>query len=413
MTTPDCVIIVVDFAYVEGGASRAALASALALQSAGIRVDVFAGAGPAADGWEATNPTICDLDPITGNSSTDPRPAVRNIWNRQASDAMDRFLADRDPKSTIVHLHTWTKVLSSSVVDAAAKRGFPVITTAHEYFLACPTGSFFHHPDGEICNRRPLSSSCLTTQCDSRGPLVKGFRLVRFATQKRVARMPATLSGVVFVSERLGNRLTIADPGLALLPTTVIASPGPPPLPAAEPQIHDRPAFIAVGRVDPEKGMDIFAEAASMLDQPASFSIVGAGSDSRKISSTHPQVNLLGWLNTSETEDQIAASSCLVMPSRWDEPYGLVVDEAARLGVPSIAPAGSDAARRIVAGNFGGTFAPGDPHDLARTMARLGRPRFQAEMSGNARDWYDENWQSPAEFARQTLGFYAEAVLNH
>ena len=45
-------------------------------------------------------------------------PPAHSIWNRDAARGMRALLDTLDPADTVVHLHSWTKALSSSVVRA-------------------------------------------------------------------------------------------------------------------------------------------------------------------------------------------------------------------------------------------------------------------------------------------------------
>ena len=93
---------------------------------------------------------------------------VQGLWNSKAGRAMGDVLGNLDPHQTVVHVHGWTKALSSSVIRAALTRKFKVICTLHDYFSACPNGSFFNYATNTICELQPLSGSCITSQCDRR-----------------------------------------------------------------------------------------------------------------------------------------------------------------------------------------------------------------------------------------------------
>ena len=82
------------------------------------------------------------------------RAAWSGIWNAEASRALATLLATADPRSTLVHVHGWTKALSASIFRAIRRMGFRDVVTLHEYFTACPTGGFFDHPAGTICKRK-------------------------------------------------------------------------------------------------------------------------------------------------------------------------------------------------------------------------------------------------------------------
>ena len=54
---------------------------------------------------------------------------------------MRALLDTLDPTDTVVHLHSWTKALSTSVVRAVRAGGFRLVTTLHDFLTVCPTGT--------------------------------------------------------------------------------------------------------------------------------------------------------------------------------------------------------------------------------------------------------------------------------
>jgi len=114
---------------------------------------------------------------------------------------MTELLATLDPATTIVHVHCWTKALSSSVVAAVARAKFPMVMTLHEYFTACPTGCLYLHRDRKVCTLTPMSVACIVKNCDSRSYLYKAYRVVRQLVQRTFGRIPSGIGEFITVSE--------------------------------------------------------------------------------------------------------------------------------------------------------------------------------------------------------------------
>jgi len=99
-----------------------------------------------------------------------------------------------------------------------------------------------------------------------------------------------------------------------------------------------------------------------------------------------------GFVPTEDVERDLARALCLVLPSRR-EGYGLVVVEAAALGVPSVVVADPDnAATELVdEGENGFVAASASPEDLAEAILRVHaagpalRERTAAWFERNAR----------------------------
>ena len=92
--------------------------------------------------------------------------------------------------------------------------------------------------------------------------------------------------------------------------------------------------FIFVGRLSPEKGVFLFAEAAAKLGVPATF--VGDGPLKEELRARFPNARLLGWQDSENVRQAMRAARALVFPSLWFEGQPLTVLEAKALGTPVI-----------------------------------------------------------------------------
>ena len=110
------------------------------------------------------------------------------------------------PGRTVVHLHGYTKALTTSPVRAARRAGVPVVCTLHDFFSACPNGAFFDYGSQAPCIRRALSMGCITARCDKRAYVHKLFRVMRSYMQLLVARFPAMVPNYISLSSRSVER---------------------------------------------------------------------------------------------------------------------------------------------------------------------------------------------------------------
>ncbi len=155
----------------------------------------------------------------------------------------------------------------------------------HEYSLLCPNGGFFNYRTEQACTLDPLSASCLTTDCDSRSYSRKLWRSLRHAVMERIAGMPAIFSDIIAISdfqlEAVGHRLPHGVRIHQVSNPIRVPALGPkPPRPAGP--------LTFVGRISPEKGPFVFAEAARMAGVEALF--VGDGPLKDELNRRYPEV---------------------------------------------------------------------------------------------------------------------------
>ena len=321
------------------------------------------------------------------------RATLQGLWNAHAGRELRRSLSKFSPAETVVHLHSWPKALSSSVVRAAVDLGFPVVPTLHDYFISCPTGSFFIHPAQRICHLAPMSRECVLTKCDSRNYAHKLWRVGRQWMQEHPGKLPSGISDVITISDLSEEAVRPWLPESTRMHRVrnfIEAEMEAP----CDPAAHT--AFTYVGRFSAEKGPMLFVRSQAGLGVPAVF--VGDGPLREELRREVPQATITGWLRPAETRERMRRSRALVFPSLWYETQGLVVAEAAALGIPAIVPTTSAAREWVQDGVTGLLFQGGDAEDLARKIIMLrDDPQMAARMG---REAYDRYWQNPDTLAK-------------
>ncbi|MCC2642180.1 MAG: glycosyl transferase group 1 [Nitrospira sp.] len=382
------IVVVNDFAYVNGGSAQVALVSAKALAAREYNVILFAAVGPASTDLHQPNlSTICLGQHEIVEDPNRLRAFVQGIWNLRASREMARLLRQLDPAATIIHIHGWTKALSASVVRQAVVRGFSVVCTLHDYFSACPNGAFFHYPKAEACHLRPLSFACIASACDKRNFAHKLWRVARQIVQQRMGRLPGGIHQFIVPSELCRGLLQKTLPPSS---TTYLVR-NPIDMPKREPvTVEANPAYIFLGRLAIEKGCLLLARAGHQVGCPVTF--VGDGECRESIEKESPSAVITGWCDRLELIHALSNGRVLVAPSLCYETQGLAVVEAAALGIPAIVADTSAASESVVDGVTGLCFKGGDLEDLAAKM-RLMRDDDTARRMGRAA--YDRYWSSP------------------
>lgn len=382
------IVVVSDFAHVNGGNAAVALGSALGLAARGHAVTLFAGAGPVDNRIMASSMAVVCTDQYS--IADDPRrlrAMVQGIWNVGAARMMGELLQRLDLDTTVVHVHGWDKVLSSSVVRTALSMGAKVICTYHDYVSVCPTGGLYNHSRDAICGLRPLSGACVREGCDRRNAAHKLWRVARSAVQRQWGGIPHEVKHVVVVSD-FSRR--ILDPffpegtqvyHVRNMIEAALAEP-------VEPE-SSKP-FVMVGRLSREKGPHLLAEVAQQTGWPVRF--VGEGESAADVRRLAPGAAMTGWLSRELVTQELSGARALIFPSLWYETEGLVVLEAAALGVPAVVADTCAARDLVIDGQTGLYFRGGDAKSLQAAMARLQDDQLVRRLGRAAHQHY---WRHP------------------
>jgi glycosyltransferase involved in cell wall biosynthesis len=373
----DSVLIVTDKAFISGGQAKVAIDTAVLLARKGLDVTFFAPVGPADEALSAAGVRIvCLGQPDILNDSNRAAAMIRGLWNREAATALSRLVDGLPPDRSIIHCHGYAKALSPAIGPVLASSRIPSLFTMHEYFLACPNGGFFDYPANRICERRPLGAACLTRNCDSRRPVHKAWRVVRQAVTWGPGKMPSGLRNISYLSE---VQLAAMRPYLPAR-ANLYALPNPITLPADSRLAAGAASgdFVFVGRLNPEKGGHVFAEAARRANVRAVF--IGDGPERARIEALNPEAIVTGWKRPEEVREIMLGARALVFPSLWYETFGLVAHEAIACGLPVICGRRNAAAEAVLPGRNGLVLDSMDPDNLAEALRALsddGHPVFR------------------------------------
>jgi glycosyltransferase involved in cell wall biosynthesis len=373
-------IMVCDSATHSGGISAVMLQQAMGLHAAGLRVFVFAGVGPADPALlQQTDGVVCML------AAPGPRQRLNEIWNRAAVVALQQYLADFSANDTVVHVHSLSMGLSSSIALALRAQKMPFVITAHDAGWACPTGHFFHFDKAVPCHLEPLSLACLARPCDNRSYVNKLNKVAKMVTLDHVSRLKrdagASIVPSIMLYQHLRSRVPAGTPVITLFNPVNVADLGP------RDQVGER--FLFVGRIWEEKGI---LELLQAIGERYPLTVVGDGPRLAELAQRYPQVQFVGWLPPQQVAQEMREARAVILPSVCLEAFGLVVAEALALGVPVVVSERAGAAAMIEQGVNGFVVDMGRPEQLIDSCAALMDADRAASMSRQA---YLSYWRSP------------------
>ena len=309
-----------------------ALAGAKLVREHGVPVTFFAGDDGDVDG--SLRALSIESIGLGGNSllkSSKAAAVTRGLFNVGAYVAMRDWIRLNDTPRTVYHLHGWQQILSPSIFTALKSVAGRTLLHAHDYFLICPNGGQMNYVTNAACSLRPMSLTCMSTNCDKRNFGQKIWRVGRQAIRNFMNDL--TESDVKIALIQQGMAAAFARCGVPASNLLIIPNPCDPFSRHRVIAEHNQ-EFQYVGRLVAEKGIDAFLAAARQAKVPAR--VMGDGPLRDMLVAQYPEVIFEGWCSREDLSRLVQTARMLVMPSMYPEPYGLVIPEAISSGIPVI-----------------------------------------------------------------------------
>lgn len=299
-------------------------------------------------------------------------PLVR-LANPSAFLTLRRALAEFQPD--VVHVCMFMHQLSPLIL--ALLKGYPTLYYAVLYELDCPKGTRWlpqeqpcHKPAGLACARH-----CLSPQA----------WLALMAQRSLVRHWVQSIDQIVSVSHHLSHALKRDG-----WPLDGVIQPGVP-LSDIPRRPHPEPVLACVSRLAPGKGVDTLLRAfVQVLKQlpEARLWIVGDGVERTRLQQLSQQLGLgdqvlwLGSLPRRQVDERLAAAWVQVVPSRWEETFGLVACEAGALSLPVVVSRVGGLPEIVIEGQTGLCVEAGHPQPLTEALLYLLQNPEQARQMG-------------------------------
>jgi len=215
-----------------------------------------------------------------------------------------------------------------------------------------------------------------------------GSRAARKAMALTERLLSAGCEGVIAISEyerQRGIAVGIRPERIVTVLNGIINAP----LLASEPatRLGKRRRVLFIGRLDRQKGIDIFMNAVEGLEDRLDVRVIGSPvvGDQVDTDLTRPGVTALGWCDDARVRAELAAADCVVIPSRW-EGFGLVALEAMRAGRAVIASDVGGLPEVVENGHTGWLIPPENPAVLRAALLSLSDAQLvSAGMAGRQR----------------------------
>jgi len=386
------ILVLSDYAFIKGGAEKVAILSSIGLADRGHEVVFFSAVGPAdPDLAESKIKKTIVLGQKDILDDPDRLKAMfSGIYNSEAIGGLRELLSGWRPD--IVHMHGVSKALSWAPVRLCHDIGLPVIYTLHDYGMVCPNLGIYNFRTGKNCDLycQGCTYRCLLTNCDKRNYGQKLWRWTRFFVNRKFLKLAGRISGYIAVSDflkkTLEKTLTISAPMKTIYnPVENVRSPY---LERGSRSGKGVTRFLYVGRLSPEKGVDMLLEA--IMEIKGRLVIAGDGElrelcEKSSREAEEGKIEVMGYLDKKEIARQMALSDVLVLPSRCMEPAPLVIGEASYHRLPAIV-AGHGGLKEFVKDGINGFyFKAGEMASLINIMRKAAAdPGILEHMGDNA-----------------------------
>jgi glycosyltransferase involved in cell wall biosynthesis len=262
-----------------------------------------------------------------------PRKIAAGLESVYSVRARRRFAALLERvKPDVVYTLNITNMLTPSIVYEAHRRGVPVISRVSDYGLTCAAYGYFR--DGHVCfDCRASLTSALRHRCVQGSLPVTALRVLSIGLHRQLGflqQVAAFIAPSRFMADDL-RQLGVPNKRVHYLATPIWDLDGLARV-AAKSQ-YDVPAVAYIGRISPEKGIDVLLRAWAGIHSEARLMIIGQGA----VPAAPPNVEVVGPCYGDELLRRMASADIVVVPSLSPDNAPNVVIEALGLGKPVIA----------------------------------------------------------------------------
>lgn len=338
------------------------------------------------------------------------KPLQEEPVSRETARVLRQRLSEDGEKPDVIHAQEFRSALTLSLLTDV-----PRYATIRDFAPICGTTNNMWW-DGSSCNGCFWPNVLLRCHRVAEASLPrKPFRVLQYKGNlafRNLAyhRIEHHLYASRVLQERVEGRLRLPNQGRSVVipnpvdPSWLSSPPTPPP---------DSPVLCAAGRLETTKGTDVLLDAlhqAKARVQGLRLHLVGGGEVSRyaalaKKLSVSDAVTFHGHCPEATVRSLVDASTVVVSPHLWEEPFGRSALEAGARGRPLIA---SDlgGVRETTTRETALLVPAGDPSALAEAITTLLNDKALCSSLGSAARARVEQHYRADRIAQQLLGFY-------
>ena len=334
--------------------------------------------------------------------------ALSALYSHKAKEAIHNLVTESKPD--IAHLQHIYHHLSTSILVELKRRHIPVVQTLHDYRFFCPSRQMYIARNQEPCEKCKgrFFHHAITQNCMPDGRAASIFVALEAYFEHVTAAYRMNVDYFVTPSEFLRQKLIesgLPAERVVRIPYFIEV--------AEHISAPESPASVLyVGRLEPEKGILLFMEAAAQLPT-INFVVAGTGAaeaEARRKAERLTNVRFLGHLTADQVRAAISQASVIVVPSIVHDVFPFVILEAFAQGRPVIASRMGGMPELVTPGQTGQLVQPRSVESLVQAIAAIARDLDSAWEMGYAAYQRVRQEYSPEAHYQALTGLYQKAI---
>lgn len=396
------VIILNDYAYVEGGASNIAINSAILL-SISHEVVFFSPVGPIDPRLNKANIKVICLNEKDLVKKNVVSSFLSGLWNSKSKNTLNHYIETLNNEDINIFIHSWTKNLSPSIFKVLLKKNIKTCLVNHDYFSICPNGGFYFFKQKKKCKLKPLSSKCILSNCDSRSYQIKLWRVIRqYIFNHYFKQLLNDKLKMIYVSDFSKNifhkhidsyhdNIVIENP---IFTDRLIR----------KIDVIKNYKIGFLGRLSEEKGVLFMARNLSHIAEKVVF--IGDGVLKNEIKKINKKFEITGWLDKENVNDELSNLRAIIFPSQLNETDGLAVKEAGVKGIPSIVFTDIAAANNLTNNHNAILINKNSPEQLDDAINKIFNDEILSKLSENCFKYFNNLKFSQKTFYKKLISCF-------
>lgn len=309
------------------------------------------------------------------------RSLISALYNPKSVNDIKKLISTQKPD--LVLIHNLYPLISPSILPFIKREKIPIVMIVHNYRLICPNGLFFtNNKTCESCTDRGKEFNCIKYNCEDSYLKSIGYALRNWWARKKKYYM-INVDAFVCLTNFQKNKLVangFPSNNIYVLPNMFQGDIPNHPI-ITKTDFNSYVAFV--GRISPEKGIDLIFKAAKMLPS-IRFKLAGRIKEGFILPEIPENIEMVGMLDSIRLNKFYSKASIYVQSSNCYEGFPMVLPEAMNHFLPIIAPRMAGFTEIVEHKTNGLLFEPGNAKDLAKQIYYLYQnPKIASEYGKN------------------------------